>query len=362
MESTTNYQLSQFDGSDIPKWRGTSAPNTNSPVLGTYNGDMKKIDNALTALDAAIDGLDADVLKKVAGSILNSYLANGSVDALKLATDAVTEIKILARAVTRGKIALDAIDSTLIADLAVGDEHIKDDAIKERHLTSAIVKPEHLHATAISTLTSPVGAIVAFAGEDAPAGWLICDGSSVSRATYAGLYAVLGQRYGVVDGASFNLPNMVGRMLIMQNEADVPGAGNPDPLNVLGTTGGEKRHALISGEAPSHEHDIDAHNHADTGHIHAIDPHDHKIQAAADWGSSMTGTTHNYDYVNVSTGTRGTKVNTAGLVAKSAPCGLDDAPATKTSMEQGSSTETSGLANTHQNLPPYFVINYIIKT
>ena len=55
---------------------------------------------------------------------------------------------------------------------------------------------------------APVGAIQAFGGSTAPLGWLMCDGSAVSRTTYAALFAVIGTRYGAGDGSiSFNLPS-----------------------------------------------------------------------------------------------------------------------------------------------------------
>lgn len=41
-----------------------------------------------------------------------------------------------------------------------------------------------------------------------PAGWLVCDGSAVSRTTYKALFDVIGTTYGVGDGTTtFNLPN-----------------------------------------------------------------------------------------------------------------------------------------------------------
>ena len=52
------------------------------------------------------------------------------------------------------------------------------------------------------------GFIAPFAGSTAPAGWLVCDGSAVSRTTYAKLFAVIGTTYGSGDGnTTFNLPN-----------------------------------------------------------------------------------------------------------------------------------------------------------
>ena len=55
----------------------------------------------------------------------------------------------------------------------------------------------------------PAGVIVPFAGTTVPAGYLLCDGSAVSRTTYADLFAAIGTTYGAGDGnTTFNLPNM----------------------------------------------------------------------------------------------------------------------------------------------------------
>lgn len=53
----------------------------------------------------------------------------------------------------------------------------------------------------------PAGVIVPFAGTTVPAGYLLCDGSAVSRTTYADLFAAIGTTYGAGDGnTTFNLP------------------------------------------------------------------------------------------------------------------------------------------------------------
>lgn len=60
----------------------------------------------------------------------------------------------------------------------------------------------------------PAGSIVPFAGSAAPAGYLVADGSAVSRSTYAVLFSVIGTTYGSGDGVtSFNLPNLKGVFL-----------------------------------------------------------------------------------------------------------------------------------------------------
>lgn len=55
---------------------------------------------------------------------------------------------------------------------------------------------------------SPIGTILAFGGADAPAGWMICDGTSLLRASYPELFAVIGTAFGSVDSTHFNIPDM----------------------------------------------------------------------------------------------------------------------------------------------------------
>lgn len=60
----------------------------------------------------------------------------------------------------------------------------------------------------------PIGVVQAFAGNDVPDGWLLCDGSAVSRTDYANLYSVIGDTYGAGDGSTtFNLPNLVDKFV-----------------------------------------------------------------------------------------------------------------------------------------------------
>ena len=56
----------------------------------------------------------------------------------------------------------------------------------------------------------PVTAMMLWASTTYPTGWLLADGSAISRVTYADLFAAIGTTYGVGDGSTtFNLPNMV---------------------------------------------------------------------------------------------------------------------------------------------------------
>lgn len=71
----------------------------------------------------------------------------------------------------------------------------------------------------------PAGTIVAFGGSTPPSGWLLCDGSQVSRSTYSSLYTAIGNAYGSGDGSSsFHLPDFRGRFL-----RGVDGSANVDP-------------------------------------------------------------------------------------------------------------------------------------
>lgn len=59
----------------------------------------------------------------------------------------------------------------------------------------------------------PPGAVIPYAGSSAPDGWLLCDGRTVSRTTYAALFAVIGATYGAGDGnTTFALPDLQGRV------------------------------------------------------------------------------------------------------------------------------------------------------
>lgn len=58
------------------------------------------------------------------------------------------------------------------------------------------------------------GTIKAFGKSAAPFGWLICDGSAISRTLYAALFDVIGETYGVGDGSTtFNIPDLSNKFL-----------------------------------------------------------------------------------------------------------------------------------------------------
>jgi microcystin-dependent protein len=99
--------------------------------------------------------------------------------------------------------------------------------------------------TALFPAFSPTGSVTMYAAASAPPGWLICDGSAVSRTVYAALFSVIGVLWGPGDGSTtFNIPDMSGR---------VPG-GTGGTLGGLTTQGGVDSISLSSANLPQHTH------------------------------------------------------------------------------------------------------------
>jgi len=93
------------------------------------------------------------------------------------------------------------------------------------------------------------GDIVAYGGGVLGAGWLECDGSAVSRTTYANLFAAISTVYGAGDGSTtFNLPDFRGRTIIGE------GQGSGLTNRSRGDTGGAETHTLTTNQMPSHRH------------------------------------------------------------------------------------------------------------
>lgn len=59
----------------------------------------------------------------------------------------------------------------------------------------------------------PIGSIIPYLGGDVPYGWLLANGASVLRSQYNKLFALIGTKFGAVDGAHFNLPNLHHRFI-----------------------------------------------------------------------------------------------------------------------------------------------------
>ena len=82
-----------------------------------------------------------------------------------------------------------------------------------------------LHKTVVPNI-QPVGSIIFTASETAPAGYLYCDGSALSRTEYSELFAAIGTTWGKGDGsATFNLPDMRGEFVRVWSKGHTVDAG-----------------------------------------------------------------------------------------------------------------------------------------
>jgi len=184
---------------------------------------------------------------------------------------------------------------------------------------------------AFQTVTglNPAGSIMMYAAVSAPTGYLLCDGSNVSRTTYSVLFAAISTNYGVGDGSTtFGVPNLEARFPIGYNASTYllagTGGATADTPTLTGTNAGT---ALTEAQLAAHSHDT--------------------------WGSgwptgSWTG----------GTGTSQSSVTQASGTLATA--------STLRTLETGSgATHThtwTGTSTAVDTVPPYVVVNYIIKT
>jgi len=102
-----------------------------------------------------------------------------------------------------------------------------------------------------NTVTPYVGQIQAFAFDFAPRGWLKCDGSLLSIASYNQLYSLIGNTYGgdKIQG-TFAVPDLRGRSIVSNGSG--PGL---DSIS-LGQRGGNVSETLVKANLPTHNHNV----------------------------------------------------------------------------------------------------------
>lgn len=106
-------------------------------------------------------------------------------------------------------------------------------------------------------LIVPAGTISAFAGATAPNGYLLCDGSAISRTTYANLFSAIGTAFGNGNGSTtFNIPDLRGVFLRGIDNMGT-GAKNYDTGRVFGSYQAD---ALVN-----HLHRVESHNTSSLG-------------------------------------------------------------------------------------------------
>jgi microcystin-dependent protein len=170
----------------------------------------------------------------------------------------------------------------------------------------------------VQTVALPSGSLMMWPAAAAPTGWLLCNGSAVSRTAYAALFAIIGTTYGIGDGSTtFNLPNYT-------NRVPVGAAG----LYALGVTGGSKDATVVS--------------------------HTHTASTAI----NETPHSHNFTRYNL------TNINTGGFGSDSVRAGsqTDTTSSQSTGITATTTVASAGSSGTDANMQPYLAINFIIKT
>lgn len=238
----------------------------------------------------------------------------------------------------------------------------------------------------------PIGTILAYAGASAPTGYLIANGAAVSRTgVTADLFALIGTTYGSGDGSTtYNLPNLLGKVPVGRDGAQAE-------FDVLGETGGEKAHILVTAELANHVHGI-----TDMTHLHGQTTHDHSVFNPPKIGTNGTHYHDNdslpagsHDHASTAGGQPVMVIQTgAGPFNVAAPGASDfvtfDSGHTARTSTVGdhdhgmnnevvgaimqpvvanlqfqatgiTGTNGAGSGTAHNNLQPYIAINYIIK-
>jgi microcystin-dependent protein len=212
---------------------------------------------------------------------------------------------------------------------------------------------------------TPVGSILSYAGVSAPGGWLLCDGSEVSKTDYPRLFAVVGTMYGTAsNGSNFVLPNLADRVPVGKSNT-----------NSVGNSGGNSSVTLSVLQLPSHTHtgtsDVSG-IHVHSGTTDANGSHTHTI---TDPGHAHTQTTINDDFNNSGGSPPGFAADSAGsrtwsnINSATTDISINSAGSHTHSFTTGSSgnhshtftTNATGSGNSIDIRNKYVVINYIIR-
>lgn len=191
--------------------------------------------------------------------------------------------------------------------------------------------------TSAVSAAMPTGSLTMYGGASAPTGFLLCDGTAVSRTTYASLFAVISTTYGVGDGSTtFNVPDLRQRFPLGK-AASGTGA-------TLGGTGG----------AIDHTHSVPAHYHSMSG-----------AGTTLATGTESANHTHNLGYgTNLAAGAiakpgsfSGTSLADTGTQSANHTHAITGSIGLVTGGVDGNAAMTSGTNN-----PPFLTVNFIIKT
>lgn len=188
----------------------------------------------------------------------------------------------------------------------------------------------------VMELLCPVGTMVPFAGINEPTGWRICDGASLLRSDYTALYNAIGTTHGAADQYHFNIPDMRLRVPVGKT---LSGTGS-----TLGAKGGSKDAVIVT-----HGHD-----HSHTASSNTTGDHGHSI--ASDSGERIVVTMPSPMNQHIVGGAAG-----GGLDLNVVPSHVDIAGGHSHTIYVAKDNTFAGASGVDANLPPYVVINYIIR-
>jgi microcystin-dependent protein len=103
----------------------------------------------------------------------------------------------------------------------------------------------------------PTATIVPWSDSSVPSGFLECDGSAVSRSTYADLFAIIGTTYGSGDGSTtFDLPDLQDNVAVGKSGTkNLASTGGANTVTSTGNVGGSTANATLStAQLASHNH------------------------------------------------------------------------------------------------------------
>jgi len=259
-------------------------------------------------------------------------------------------------------------------------------------ITNAMITD--VRAASIVAGQVPPGTLVPYYGAEStvPAGWLLARGQTYDTALYFGLFRVLG---------SSTLPDLRGRVAVGLDNMGGSDAGRLGAANTLGGVGGAETVTLTATELPSHTHDIASHTHSidhnhgssntgnnDVDHVHLVSGStaavgDHTHPVASGFAPLIQVLTPVSDYIEVESVADGNDIiwstGPANVVAagghshtlsfnsavqnQSHTHAFDMPNFTGTSGGSGVLTSTSaGTGSAFNKMPPYILLNYIIKT
>lgn len=107
-------------------------------------------------------------------------------------------------------------------------------------------------APVVAQALNPAGTIIEHGAAGTPAGYLPCDGSVISRTTYANLFAAISDKWGVGNGTTtFSVPDLRGRFSRMK---DLGAGRDIDSRTPLGTGAASDVGSVQNDQFVSHNH------------------------------------------------------------------------------------------------------------